>query len=390
MVVHAAVAALAPRHEVTLVTLAGPEPADWEAIERLRASGVEAYAARRPERSGIARWRQRTRMGGAWLVSGSPKRTVWFRESGVQRIIDRLLAERRFDVVQVEDNAMGIYHYRTRAPKLLTEYEVRRPRPVDWSGLLPAHGLGGALNEIDWHRWSRYQQAVWRRFDLIQVFSARDATAVRTIAPDLAGRIRINPFGIDLPPEADRGREEDGTVLFVGNFMHPPNVDAARWLATEIMPLLRERRPGVRLTIVGSDPRHLVRALAAADILVTGFVPEIEPILERAAVVLAPVRTGGGQRMKVLHGMACGKAVVTTARGADGLAIAGERPPLAIADDAGGIAAATAMLLASRGARHELGARARAFVREHYSTRAYGRRLEAIHAELRAREATLP
>ena len=87
-------------------------------------------------------------------------------------------------------------------------------------------------------------------------------------------------------------------------------------------------------------------------------------------------------RMKVLQAMAMGKAVVTTPRGAEGLAIEGCQPPLAVAEDAEGIADAAATLLASVEARRSLGRRARAFVAEHYSPPAYARRLEAVYAEL--------
>ena len=124
-------------------------------------------------------------------------------------------------------------------------------------------------------------------------------------------------------------------------------------------------------------------ALACSDIVVTGAVPKIEPILEQAAVVLAPLRIGSGMRMKVLYALAMGKAVVTTSRGAEGLAIDGLQPPLVVADDAQEIAIAAANLLCSVEHRRALGNEARLFAQEYYSPQAYARRLEAIYAELR-------
>lgn len=140
-------------------------------------------------------------------------------------------------------------------------------------------------------------------------------------------------------------------MLFTGNFTHPPNVDAALWIGHELMPKLRELRRDVRLTVVGIHPPREVMALAGADIEVTGTVPDVEPYLARTSVVLAPIRIGGGMRMKVLHALAMGKAVVTTSRGADGLEIGGERPPLAVAEDADGLALKTASLLDDDAAR---------------------------------------
>jgi glycosyltransferase involved in cell wall biosynthesis len=300
----------------------------------------------------------------------------------VQRILDRLLAERQFDIIQLDDNAVGSYRYHTSTPIVFTEHEVRRPRPVDWRGWQTAGFRQWVWHEMDWQRWPGYQREVWSRCHRCQVFSARDAAAVSAIAPGVTDRVRVNPFGIVLPPAADTSSEQPSTIIFVGGFSHPPNVDAALWLGLEIMPELRWLHPGVRLMIVGSHPPPEVQALAAADICVTGRVPEVEPWLEQAAVVLAPVRIGGGMRTKVLQGMAMGKAVVTTPLGAEGLLAIDGRPPLAIAQDATSLARVTAALLASARERRVLGARARAFVAKYFSAEAYVRRLETIYAEL--------
>jgi glycosyltransferase involved in cell wall biosynthesis len=148
------------------------------------------------------------------------------------------------------------------------------------------------------------------------------------------------------------------------------------------MPLLRNLWPGIRLTIVGSYPTKAVKALASNDVIVTGRVPAIEPYLEQAAVVVAPLRLGGGMRVKVLQAMAAGKAVVTTPLGAEGLSGTRNALPLGIGQTAEEIAIATTSLLASREERHALGRRARAFVTEHHSWSAYRERLETIYAEL--------
>lgn len=382
LVLHAQLAGLTPRHDVTLVTIAGPDPDELAALDHLQATGIEVKAVRRSTPHGSERWKWRWRLGSAWLHGKYPFRTIWFWEPGLQQILDGLLAERPFDLITVEDNAMGMYHYRTQAPIIFTEYEVRRPRQVNWHGWSRGQPIKWALSEADWYRWPDYQAATWRRFDRIQVFTHRDAAVIRSIAPELADRIRVNPFSVELPEAADPGREENGTIIFVGNFTHPPNVDAALWLGHEIMPLIRARCPGVRLTIVGIYPPKPVQALACDDITVTGPVPEIEPFLQRAAVVLAPIRTGGGQRMKVLHSMALGKAVVTTPRGSEGLVINGHQAPLTIAESAAEIASVTAALLATADDRRELGRRARAFVAQHHSPAAYAQRLEAVYDEL--------
>jgi glycosyltransferase involved in cell wall biosynthesis len=364
LVMHGQLAALSARHEVTLVTFAMENAAQEKALGQLRASGVKVHVVGDAWPTRVIRCKRFFERVLNRLRSRHPWSSATFIDPRMQRLLDNLLAQQYFDVVQAENVGFGNYRFETRIPSVLTEHEVGR-------------SLRGDCEE-----WQQYQPAMWRQFERIQVFTPRDAAMVRAVAPELADRVRINPFGVDIPHEADYQQEEPGTVAFVGGFNHPPNVDAALWLGSEIMPLLRNQWPGIRLTIVGSSPPREVRALARDDIIVTGRVSAVEPYLERAAVVLAPLRTGGGMRVKVLQAMALGKTVVTTPLGAEGLWVPGCEPPLVIAEDAEGIARATSALLVEEQTRHTLGPRARAYVKTYYSWSAYSDRLERIYQEL--------
>jgi glycosyltransferase involved in cell wall biosynthesis len=149
------------------------------------------------------------------------------------------------------------------------------------------------------------------------------------------------------------------------------------------MPAVRAHFPRARLRIVGTAPPPEIRALAGPDVELVADAPNVLPHLEQASVVLAPVRTGGGMRMKVLQAMAAGKAVVTTSRGREGYDCFGEEPPLLIADDGGDIAAATTTLLGDGERRRALGTRAREFAERHCGPDAWARRLTAVYQEAR-------
>ena len=382
LLLHALVTGLAQRHTVTIATVAGPDPAEWSAVERLRAEGIEVHVARRVNPTGWARWRRRWRFASIWLRGRYPWRTVWFEDPGMQPLLDQLFREHTFDLIHLEDNAVGIYRLPRRVPAILTEHEVRQPRPGQWRGALRTYSPRALLREEDWRRWPRYQRAVWRRFDRIQVFTPRDALSARRIAPEIGERLRVVPFGIALPSLSVPAGEAPDSLLFTGTFTHYPNVDAALWLAREIMPRIRAQRPSARLTIVGAYPPADVQSLADDAIRVTGYVPDIEPYLQQAAVIVAPIRVGGGMRMKVLQALAAGKAVVTTSRGLDGLAWDGVAVPAVVADDADGFAVAVAELLADPARRHSLGQEARTFATTHFSPDAYARRVEGVYAEL--------
>lgn len=358
-------AALAVQHEVTLVTLAGPDPSDRGGLEALAQLHVDVHHIWRERPTGWDRWRSRFSLGQEWLRATEPLRTLKFWDGQVPQLVDRLVRDRRVDLIQVEDNAMGVYPYPAGVRTVFTEHEVRAAPP-----------------RIERRRWAAYQRRVWNRFDRIQVFTELDAAAVHSMAPEVAGRVRVNPFGITVGPAADPALEVEGEVVFVGAFQHPPNVDAALWLGRQIFPLLRRIHPQAHLTIVGSDPPRPVRALAGPGIAVTGRVPRVEPYIERAAVVVAPIRTGGGMRLKVLQAMALGKAVVTTPLGAEGVVRVDGDAPVRVVESGDAMAQVTAGLLEARPTRRGLGQRARAFVLEHHGWPAYVRRLGAVYAEL--------
>ena len=363
------VEALATQHQVTVVCLAGASPTDRAGVDALSALGVTVVPVWRHPTSSAAVLGRRLRLGARWLTTGDPFRALKFHDRAVQTALDATVEEasaggRPFDLVQVEDSAMGQYRYPPGIPRVLTEHEVR---------------LSTTAGSLRARRWERYQRRVWQTCDRLIVFTDRDAAALRAIAPELATKTRVNPFGVALGAPPDRAREADDQLVFVGGFRHAPNGDAALWLVRSILPLIRARRPGARLTIVGADPPASVRALASEWVSVTGFVPDVHPYLEHAAVVIAPLRQGAGMRVKILQALARGKAVVTTSLGAEGLAAGA---PVRIAESASGIADAAVALLADAPARRDLGDRARSFVAAHHSWAGFAERLAAVYREL--------
>jgi len=381
ILLHAQLSGLRERNDVTLVTAAGDEAGEAEALARLRAEGFDVRAAdRRQPRTAAGRWRRRARLAGTWL-RGTPWRTAWFAAPGVQRILDHLAESERFDVAVVEDSAMAGFRLPADTPSLLTEHEVLRPRQPSWRPGPPARWPRWAWNELDWRRRYRFQHKVWQRFDRVLAFTRRDAEAIVELCPGLTGRVAASPFGLVVPEAADTAAEQAETIVFSGNFTHQPNRDAAKWLAGEIVPALRRLRPTARLRLVGNAPSQELLEMAGPAIEVVADPPRVEPYIESAAVVLAPVRTGGGMRMKVLQALAAGKAVVTTPRGAEGFDCFGEEPPLRCADTVESLAAATAELLGDDEARRDLGRRARGFAERHYSPAAWAVRLETAYRE---------
>ena len=382
MLLHAQLEALCERHEVTLVAGVGDEPWEPRAAQAATAARAAAHLAdRRRSPSARRRMRRRLRLASNWFYTSRPWLALWFGTPAVQAVIDRLSKTQEFDIVAVEDSSMATLRLPPGVPAILTEHEVGRARPEMWRPGQRGSIALWALRHLDRRRWEGFQRAAWRRFDRVQVFTPYDARTIERLAPDAAPRVRVNPFGLALPAVADFRREQPGRVLFVGNFTHPPNRDAAVWLVREIMPHVRAAHPQARLRLVGSGPPTEILRLAGPGIEVIGDVLDVDPYIEAACVCVAPVRVGGGMRAKVLYALARGKAVVTTTLGAEGYALPGRELPMVVADDAAEFAAAIAGLLSDAPRRHQLARAARAFAEENHSPSAWGARLDAVYEE---------
>jgi glycosyltransferase involved in cell wall biosynthesis len=199
----------------------------------------------------------------------------------------------------------------------------------------------------------------WRRATLCAAVTEDDRRTMLQVAPQLD--VRVVPDGLDhlASPPANL-LEPQPEVVFVANFAYQPNADAALWFCREIFPRVREQVREARALLVGNNPPPEVRALACDQLCVTGRVRSVAPYLDRAAVVVSPLRIGGGIKVKVLEALCRGKAIVSTSIGVQGLG-PGARDCIEVADDAGAFAAACSLLLRERAARKELERRARMF-----------------------------
>jgi glycosyltransferase involved in cell wall biosynthesis len=187
------------------------------------------------------------------------------------------------------------------------------------------------LRRLDVRAWRRFERTVLHRVTAVVVFTERDR---RLVAASAGGTpIVAIPFGTDFVEREFARDAGDREVLFVGNFVHPPNIDAAMRLVRDIFPKVRERRPDVALRIVGDRPPPQLVAAADGGAFVAGRVPDLTPDLERAAVFAAPLRFGSGMRVKVLEALAAGKAVVASPLAVEGLDVQDGRHLLLASSD---------------------------------------------------------
>ena len=176
------------------------------------------------------------------------------------------------------------------------------------------------LAPLEARAWRSLLRAAARRVDSVVVLTESDRSRIAELAGSTPV-VRI-PLGHELPelPLDPRGTEPL-SVVCIGSFIHPPNVDCAVRLARDIFPTVRKRVPGAMLRLVGSSAPDGILALAGDGISVHADVPDVRPYLDAAAVVASPIRLGGGMRVKILEALTGGKAVVASPVALAGLAV---------------------------------------------------------------------
>jgi len=250
------------------------------------------------------------------------------REAGVEvlhapwvRSIEALLASRgrEFDTIVLSRHYVAAKHLavvRRHAPQARLVFDT-----VDLHFLRAERQAaleGGAMAAAAARTQREQELALIRAADVTLVVSPVEKQLLAPLVP--TARIELLSNIHDLkPPGAPR--EARAGIVFIGGFRHPPNVDAVLWYAREVLPLLRTRLPGVITTVVGADPPPPLLALATHDLVIAGFVEDVDPLFAGARVSIAPLRYGAGVKGKVNQAMSYGVPVVATPAAVEGMGL---------------------------------------------------------------------
>lgn len=239
--------------------------------------------------------------------------------------VQKLLAEGGHDVVWLYHSqswlAVGVAA--DGVPVVVDVDDLEDEKALARSRLRPRRGGAGArVRGAAAVGAARLDARAWRDVQRRVVSTAAGVVVSSELDRDRLGRsdARVIPNGYDAPAAPAGGSASPPTILLQGSLSYEPNLDAARLLVEEVGPHLWRGRPDVVIRLVGrADER--ARALARPGrVVVTGFVPDIRDELARATVIAAPLRFGGGTRLKILEGFAHRVPVVATTMGVEGIA----------------------------------------------------------------------
>jgi glycosyltransferase involved in cell wall biosynthesis len=301
---------LSARHEITLLSfIQDRSEAQW--LGALKEHCNEVHVVHHPT------WKSVLSCVGA-LTTNTPFQVAYFSSARMRHLLAETIRRVQPDVIHTHLIRMAPY----------TSGIVSVPRVLDMTDAVSLYLtrfreamhnplmrtlVGWELGRID-----RFEM-ILKKFDRGLVCSETDREFLAKRVP--SARIDCLPNGVDLRTFSDDGSavREPHRIILTGNMNYYPNADAAMFLVKDIFPIIKARIPDARLFLVGQNPPARVRALASADVIVTGYVEKIQLEYLKSSVAVSSVRFGAGTLNKVLEPLALGVPVVTSPIGAEGL-----------------------------------------------------------------------
>lgn len=229
-----------------------------------------------------------------------------------------------------------------------------------------------------------YEASLVNNFDYTLTVTDVDRTALQSILsnPVAAEKIQVIPIAVDTEELAPVKRNNSSyEILTLGTLHYPPNADGIRWFIKEVFPQVKENIPSANLTIIGKNPPadffNLANLFPDA-IRITGYVDDLVPYLEKAAIMVVPVLAGGGMRVRILEAFSRGMPTITTTIGLEGIDAQPEIHVL-VEDDPSAFAQAVIRLLRDPALREHLSTYGRRLVTQQYDWKAILGRLDLIY-----------
>lgn len=309
---------LAREFDLSLLTII-TGAAEHNHISTIERAGIKCHALFKPGLHGTLKKSLDAVLS---YLSPRPYLTRHYCSRSYRRLLDTLHSQHHYDVIHCDSismtaNLQGLDQSRL----VLTAHNIEQ---MIWAGY--AEHAGNPLTHAFYKNQYRKVRRLERRLDDVYGHIVTVSAHDKQVLQDhfAAERITVVENGVDpgiyentIPVENRAG------IIFTGSLDWHPNLDGLNWFAHEVYPILRATQPGLQVKIVGRHPSKRLTDLLAGRTAMTlhADVPEIQPHLHAARVMMVPLRIGGGSRLKILEAMASGVPVVSTTKGAEGLEV---------------------------------------------------------------------
>ena len=356
---------LAARHRVVLATFID-DPADLAGREQLARWCDRLFAVRlRPL------WAKLRALTG--LLRGEALTLAYYRDRRMRAWVTALRQGGTIDAVVVSSSSMAPYAAGFDVPVVMDFIDVDSAK---WASYAEQSTWPGSwIYAREARLLSRFEQAMAARASQVFFVTRRELALFQSRADASSTPVDVLGNGVDTdyfspdPRRLSPFDEDELPLVFTGTMNYRPNIDAVCWFVRDVLPLLRQRWPALRLSIVGRHPVAAVRALAGAGVRVTGAVNDVRPWLQHAAVVVAPILIVRGLPNKILEAMAMGRPVVAASACAEALDLRPEID-LVVATEAAQYLQKITALLTDPQRCSQLGESARVRMQGHYSWQA--------------------
>ena len=267
------------------------------------------------------------------LFSSAPFVAQKYDAPGMRQRIRDIIKTEKIDLVHVDLLPLSVYiNEFQNLPKILVNHNVESVRLYRWFKTEPNPAKKAFLG-LQWLKLRSFERESMEKFDACVVVSEKDKELLTGMG--VRNKLFVVPNGTDTEFFRPNGcKVVDDSVIWLGHMDVHTNRDAVLYFWRDIYPVLRKKYPKVRMTFTGTAPPREIEEAAKTDsqVEVTGFVEDIRPYIDKAAVMVVPIRIGSGTRLKILDAMAMGKAIVSTSVGCEGLNV-GNGKNILIADN---------------------------------------------------------
>ncbi len=306
-----------------------------------------------------------------------------FTAAEVQKILRHWIPPRRFDVAVCDFLASTMNFPKALAtPTVLFQHNVET---LLWKrrAEFETKWVDRMVSKFEYAKMLRFEPEQVRRFHHVIAVSETDRRAMSSMVD--SSHISVVSTGVDLSKyryDPDL-RPETPLVVFVGSMDWQPNIDGVEFFCQHIWRQVLAKIPDAHFRVVGRAPHPRVQNLRSESVEITGAVPSVVDHLREAAVIVVPLRIGGGTRIKIYEGMAMGKATVSTTVGAEGLDVQHGRDIL-LEDDPSDFANAIVAFLRDDEMRRRYEAAAAATARKYDWSVIARRFVEVLHRTIDA------